>query len=383
MALKGTTNSVTISPAAATAAYPLTLPAAQGAASTYLQNSGTGVLTWVTNTGYVTGPASATDTALALYSGTTGKIIQNSTVTVSSLGAVAGVASLALKGTTNSVTISPAAATAAYPLTLPAAQGAASTFLQNNGTGTLTWVTAGNVAGPATATDTALALYSGTTGKIIQNSTVTVSSLGAVAGVASLALKGTTNSVTISPAAATAAYPLTLPAAQGAASTFLRNDGTGTLTWVGAFYFRSYNTSASCTSTIQTFVTTGISTWLVVQANALRLAISDNVQQQGGFTNSTNNVTIPTAGSYQIIVYLNLIMPALVNTTWGQLVKTVGVNPPSVLVASGATGLDVSVNVTLMYVGSFLAGDIVDVRINSNQTGSALIRAYTLSIVQL
>ena len=54
---------------------------------------------------------------------------------------MAGVASMALKGTTNSVTISPAAATTAYPLTLPAAQGGASTFLQNNGSGTLTWGT--------------------------------------------------------------------------------------------------------------------------------------------------------------------------------------------------------------------------------------------------
>ena len=387
-------GTVLIRPSATTISYDLTLPNAQGGASTFLQNNGSGTLSWAAATpagGDVTGPASATDTALALYSGTTGKIIQNSTVTVSSVGAVAGVASMALKGTTNSVTISPAAATDAYPLTLPAAQGAASTFLQNNGSGTLTWVSGntGDVVGPASATDTALALYSGTTGKIIQNSTVTVSSVGAVAGVASMALKGTTNSVTISPAAATDAYPLTLPAAQGAASTFLQNNGSGTLTWAAAaagssVYFRSYNTAATSTTNIQTISTTGTNAWLTVAGLIQLLTIGDSVQQQGGFTNNTNNVTIPTTGVYQINLITNSFISAG-STTWGQIVKTVGVST-SVLNASGvsAASASVSTNISLAYLGSFNAGDIVDFRFNSNLSGdSILVRAYSLSIVQV
>ena len=231
-------GTVVISASATSTSYDLTLPNAQGAANTFLGNNGTGVLSWSipAGAGDVVGPASATDTALAIYSGTTGKIIQNSVVTLSSLGVVAGVRTLTLTdSTTNTISITPATTTTTYVLTLPSAQGAANTYLQNNGSGTLTWVTdTGYVTGPASATDTALALYSGTTGKIIQNSTVTVSSVGAVAGVASMALKGTTNSVTISPAAATVAYPLTLPAAQGAANSFLSNNGAGALSWLVA-----------------------------------------------------------------------------------------------------------------------------------------------------
>ena len=230
LALKGTTNSVNISPAAATSAYSLTMPSAQGAASTYLQNNGSGTLTWAT-AGNVSGPVSSTDTALALFNGTAGSTLQNSVVLVSSVGVMSGIASLALKGTTNSITISPAAATSAYSLTMPSAQGAASTYLQNNGSGTLSWATAGNVTGPGSSTDTSLALFNGTAGTTIKNSVVTLSSIGAMAGVASLALKGTTNSLTISPAAATAAYSLTMPSAQGTAGTVLTNNGSGTLTW--------------------------------------------------------------------------------------------------------------------------------------------------------
>ena len=146
---------------------------------------------------------------------------------------------LALSGATlGTVVIKPSVVTVSYALTLPNAQGAANTLLRNDGSGYLSWVApgtggTGDVVGPASSTDTALALFSGTTGKIIQNSVVTLSSLGAMTGVASLALKGTTNSVTISPAAATTAYSITLPGAQGAARTFLENDGTGVLRWAG------------------------------------------------------------------------------------------------------------------------------------------------------
>jgi hypothetical protein len=47
-----------------------------------------------------------------------------------------------------------------------------------------------------------------------------------------LALSGSVSgTVVISPSTTTTSYTLTLPAAQGASSTFLRNNGTGVLTW--------------------------------------------------------------------------------------------------------------------------------------------------------
>jgi hypothetical protein len=56
-----------------------------------------------TGTGDVDGPASSTDNAVARFDGTTGKLIQNSVVTISDAGAVAGVTALTASG---SVTLS-------------------------------------------------------------------------------------------------------------------------------------------------------------------------------------------------------------------------------------------------------------------------------------
>jgi hypothetical protein len=67
----------------------------------------------------------------------------------------------------------------------------ATTFWRGDGT----WSTpagAGDVIGPASATDTALARYNGTTGKLIQNSAVTADGSGNLAGVVSISRAGGT-----------------------------------------------------------------------------------------------------------------------------------------------------------------------------------------------
>ena len=97
--------------------------------------------------GDVTGPAGATDNAVARYDGVTGKLIQNSVVTISDAGDIAGATTL--NGS-------------AIPIPI------------------------GDVVGPAGATDNAVARYDGVTGKLIQNSSVTISDAGAVAGVTTL-----------------------------------------------------------------------------------------------------------------------------------------------------------------------------------------------------
>ena len=52
-------------------------------------------------TGDVVGPGSATDEAVARFDGTTGKLIQNSVVTITDAGVVAGLTGLTINGTTN------------------------------------------------------------------------------------------------------------------------------------------------------------------------------------------------------------------------------------------------------------------------------------------
>lgn len=75
------------------------LPEQTGNAGKYLYTDGTN-LSWQTSggggggTGDVVGPSSATDNAIARFDSTTGKLIQNSTVTVSDAGDMAGVNSL-------------------------------------------------------------------------------------------------------------------------------------------------------------------------------------------------------------------------------------------------------------------------------------------------
>jgi hypothetical protein len=75
--------------------------------------------------------------------------------------------------------------------TLPSADGSNGQVLSTNGTGTLSWATAasggGDVTGPASSTDNAIARFDLTTGKLIQNSSVIVDDSGSITGVASLA----------------------------------------------------------------------------------------------------------------------------------------------------------------------------------------------------
>jgi hypothetical protein len=71
---------------------------------------------------------------------------------------------------------------------LPSQTGNAGKFLTTDGTDA-SWATiagGGDVVGPASATDNAIARFDSTTGKLIQNSVVTMSDAGAVAGVTSL-----------------------------------------------------------------------------------------------------------------------------------------------------------------------------------------------------
>jgi hypothetical protein len=99
----------------------LLLPNVDGAPNSVVQSNGSGTLSLVTNN-YVTGPASSTATQLATFSGTTGKVIQNSAATLSN----AGVASFT--GLVNGA------------LTYPAADSTSGYVLATNGAGVLSFV---------------------------------------------------------------------------------------------------------------------------------------------------------------------------------------------------------------------------------------------------
>jgi hypothetical protein len=107
--------------------------------------------------------------------------------------------------------------------------------------------TVGNVSGPASSTATGIARYSDTTGKIIKDSTITISDTGdmgnvgsmsfksgaIIGAVAQLTLRGVlNNAVGISATNTTTSYSVTMPTTQGTAGTYLNNDGTGALSWI-------------------------------------------------------------------------------------------------------------------------------------------------------
>lgn len=77
---------------------------------------------------------------------------------------------------------SPATLSASYTLTMPPDDGTSGQALTTDGSGNLTWEDsgAGDVFGPASSSDNAVVRFDGTTGKLLQNSSVFVTDAGSV-----------------------------------------------------------------------------------------------------------------------------------------------------------------------------------------------------------
>jgi hypothetical protein len=91
----------------------------------------------------------------------------------------------------------PSTIATSYTLTMPADDGTAGQALVTDGSGVLSWSSAasGDVYGPASATDNAVARFDGTTGKIVQNSVVTIAdTTGNMTGVGTLGVGAITTS---------------------------------------------------------------------------------------------------------------------------------------------------------------------------------------------
>lgn len=103
-------------------------------------------------TGDVVGPSSATDNAIARYDLTTGKLIQNSGVTIDDSNNVTLPAQADLRfsdsDSSNWVAFqAPATITTNVTWTLPSVDGSSGQFLSTNGSGTLSWATGGGGGG--------------------------------------------------------------------------------------------------------------------------------------------------------------------------------------------------------------------------------------------
>jgi hypothetical protein len=178
-----------------------TLTLVAGSNITITTNASTDSITinsTASGSGDVVGPASATDNAIARYDQTTGKLIQNSGITIAdgASGTLSGTNSgdqnlfgtIAVAGQSNIV-----ADSTSDTLTLVA--GTNITITTNDATDSITINStasgSGDVVGPASATDNALVRYDGTTGKLIQNGQVTQSDTGDLAAINSMTMDTT------------------------------------------------------------------------------------------------------------------------------------------------------------------------------------------------
>jgi len=93
----------------------------------------------------------------------------------------------------------PATLGASYILTMPTTDGNSGEALVTDGSGVLSWsfAASGDVYGPASSTDNALARFDSTTGKIIQNSVGILSDAGALSGLTGLSSTSGTFSTTL------------------------------------------------------------------------------------------------------------------------------------------------------------------------------------------
>lgn len=158
------------------------LPSYSGNASKRLGlNSGATALEWVADgSGTVTSVGVSVPAFLS---------VSNSPITASGTIALSysGVALPVLNGGTGQTT-----ANAAFNALVPSQTGNSGKYLTTNGTDT-SWGTnpLGDVVGPASSTDNAVARFDSTTGKLLQDSVVLIGDTGAVTGVTDLTASGT------------------------------------------------------------------------------------------------------------------------------------------------------------------------------------------------
>lgn len=190
----------------------------------------------------------------------------------------------------------------------------------DSATGEARYLTANEIAsgadavdGPASATDNAVARFDGTTGKLIQNSVVTIAdSTGAITipGTTNQLVLGTTNTTTISAAAPAASRVVTLPdagasgkavLAGGNAAVALTGTGgtsTGTMTTLSAQVTSDSITTAGGATHVATITYTGITATDMVF-----------ISKAGGTNSATENY------SYKAVCTTDTITVTLSNNT--------------------------------------------------------------------
>jgi hypothetical protein len=246
------------------------------AASIASANLGTAVITTLTATGASVASANVGVAATTTLTAVQASIGSANLLTARFLGATSGY--VGIQGATN-------AGSTTY--TLPSADGTSGQVLSTNGTGTLSWTSAGgggtgDVVGPASATDNAIARFDLTTGKLIQNSVVIVDDAGTITGVDSLA------AVTVSATSANVgAAAITTLTATGA-SVASANVGTAVITTGTVTNLTSTSASIASMNAGVALLTTATVTTLTATGASIASANAGNLQVTGASIGSAN-----------------------------------------------------------------------------------------------
>lgn len=203
------------SAATITASYSLLLPSAQGSSNTFLKNDGSGNLSWAVASATPGGSSGQAQWNNAgVFAGTAGMTADTSNVTYLN---VVGTANLNASGT------------AATNIGTSATAG---TITIGNSGRTLN--TAGNQThtGSFDTTGTVNINSTGSSATNIGNASSATNITGVLTQYGNFRLEGTAGGrLTIATPAAVTNHTWTLPTSQGSSNTFLKNDGSGNLTW--------------------------------------------------------------------------------------------------------------------------------------------------------
>ena len=328
--------------------YTLTLPTDTGTNDQVLTTDGTGILSWTDKGGIhgggdVVGPSSSTDNGIALFNGTTGKLLQNSNVTISSDNMIVpgyirteNILQMAV-GSYNLSLKAPSTLSSNIEFTYPNNTGTNGQVLTTNGSGVLSWSTpaiTGNVIGPDTATDRAIAIYNGSSGKAIQNTGVIIdennnlATTGSLQSSTSLKLPNGSGAISLQSPTLTTDVTLTLPPNTGTSNQVLTTDGTGVMTWTSIDGDVNGPGSSTDNALARFDGTTGK---LIQNSNAI-LDDTGNLQLEGYIKTNKNIVfedpgigtnTITISAPTPLIENLNVTLPGN-NGISGQFLSTDG-----------------------------------------------------------
>ena len=148
---------------------------------------------------------------------------------------------------------------------------------------------------PVSSTNTAVVRWSGTAGAVLQDSGVLIDGSNnlIIPAQGDLRLSDTTGGqyVALQAAGTTTSHTLTLPATQGSADTFLKNNGSGALTWAAA---TTAFIGCRAKSTGAQTIPHNTQTALVFQGEDFKAGITHST------SSNTEQFTIATAGYYHM-----------------------------------------------------------------------------------